>query len=385
MGRRSGDTVRHDSILGPSEDPGAPARESSTTLPRPLPLTAAVLLGLLSVPTIWFLILIAGLAGAQVLSDSAAIATAGVAAFMLMMLVSHATAKLIQSGVRGLGSLMALGLALNMALVPALSGLAGLGALAILEACLRPYTYFNGSLLGDLVSAGVPLVAASGMAAILGVGVSRGCRLGASGRGSIRLAILAATGWALVLVGTLVVRRMLVLLLAPLLLAWLGVRQIAVLKRIGQDLKQGPTDPSLAMTRPAADEVEGSGRDRGSLARRAGGVLFFLGVAVVCGYAGLLIGLEASRAQQARDQAAERTARVIFAAQDIPLGELITMDMVIPVPYPPDLFVETMTISLEQVLGKEARYDIARGMPITEGMLGPAPIPTLPVEVGLGW
>ncbi|MCJ7706450.1 MAG: hypothetical protein MUO38_02415, partial [Anaerolineales bacterium] len=271
-------------------------------MPRPLPLTAAVLLGLLSVPMIWFLILAAGAVGAPVLSGSAAIATPAVAGFILLMLVTHGVAKLIQSGVRGLSTLRALGLALNMAFVPALSGLAGLGALAVLEARLRPYTTLDGRLLGDLVSAGAGLLAASGLAAIVAAGVSRGCRLGVSGRASVRLAILAATGWALVLVGTLVLTRMLVFLLAPVLLAWLGVRQIAALKKIGPDMKQEPSGPSPAMSRPAVGDIEGSGRDRATMARRVGGILISLGVAFVFAYAGFLVGLQVERAHLATEQ-----------------------------------------------------------------------------------
>jgi hypothetical protein len=331
---------------------------------------------------IWFLILAAGAVGAPVLSGSAAIATPAVAGFILLMLVTHGVAKLIQSGVRGLSTLRALGLALNMAFVPALSGLAGLGALAVLEARLRPYTTLDGRLLGDLVSAGAGLLAASGMAAIVAAGVSRGCRLGVSGRASVRLAILAATGWALVLVGTLVLTRMLVFLLALVLLAWLGVRQIAALKKTAPDVKHGPSGPSPAMPRLTVDDIAGSGRERATTARAAGGILIFLGVALLSAYVGFLAGLHAETAQEAIDGPPERMVQVVFAGQEIPRGEVINRDMVMPVPYPADLVVETMTTSLEQVLGREARYDIARGMPITEGMLGPAPVPTPPVGAG---
>ena len=45
--------------------------------------------------------------------------------------------------------------------------------------------------------------------------------------------------------------------------------------------------------------------------------------------------------------------------------------MVILVAYPADLLVETMTTSMEQVIGREARVDIERGMPLTENMLLP--------------
>ena len=61
--------------------------------------------------------------------------------------------------------------------------------------------------------------------------------------------------------------------------------------------------------------------------------------------------------------------QVVFAAQDIPRGAVIPEDGVILSPYPADLRVETMMTDLELVVGRRARMDIARGVPVTERMV----------------
>lgn len=61
--------------------------------------------------------------------------------------------------------------------------------------------------------------------------------------------------------------------------------------------------------------------------------------------------------------------QVVFAAQDIPRGAMIPEDGVILSPYPADLRVETMMTDLGQVVGRRARMDIARGVPVTERMV----------------
>jgi len=375
MGSEQGDRTRNASGLGPSEDSETLAREPSTMSAKRLPLTMAVLLGLLSVPMSMFLILVAVLAGAEFLHGYAAIVIPVMAGFVLLMLISYAVAKLLKLAEIGLDSLRALGLALNIVLVPAMSAITGLGALAVLELRSSPMTKLDGGLLADLALVGIPVLASYGVAAILAAGVSRECRLGASPKTSARLAVLAGTGWALVLVGALVLRSMLVLLLAPVLLAWLGVRQMRVLKRTAPIMDHASVAPPATAPLAVADQAA-SRKDRPTMARRVGKIAILLGVAFLSAYAGFLVGLNAQPAQAATAGPPESMVRVIFAGQEIPAGEVITRDMAIPVPYPEDLIVETMMTSLDEVLGREARYDIARGMPITEGMLGPALTPT---------
>jgi Flp pilus assembly protein CpaB len=61
---------------------------------------------------------------------------------------------------------------------------------------------------------------------------------------------------------------------------------------------------------------------------------------------------------------------VVIAGQDISRGAVIPADAVILAPFPADSVVETMiTGDINQVVGKYARQDIARGMPITTGMI----------------
>jgi len=113
-----------------------------------------------------------------------------------------------------------------------------------------------------------------------------------------------------------------------------------------------------------------------------GRIALMIPLAAVFTLLGYWIGRGTASVEYAREKAAERTARILVASYDIPIGAIITEDMVFPVPYLPDLIVETMTTSLDPVLGRQARYDIARGMPITDGMLGTAPTATPPVETG---
>jgi Flp pilus assembly protein CpaB len=61
---------------------------------------------------------------------------------------------------------------------------------------------------------------------------------------------------------------------------------------------------------------------------------------------------------------------VVIAAQDISRGAVIQQDALMFVSFPSDAVVETIiTGDFNQVVGKYARQDIARGMPITTGMI----------------
>lgn len=61
---------------------------------------------------------------------------------------------------------------------------------------------------------------------------------------------------------------------------------------------------------------------------------------------------------------------VVIAAQDISRGAVIPENGVILAPFPADAVVETMiTNDVKQVIGRYARQDIARGLPITTGMI----------------
>jgi len=62
-------------------------------------------------------------------------------------------------------------------------------------------------------------------------------------------------------------------------------------------------------------------------------------------------------------------ANIVIAAQNISRGSIIAGDAAIISPYPADYKVETMLDDLGQVVGKRARMDIARGVPITENMV----------------
>lgn len=63
------------------------------------------------------------------------------------------------------------------------------------------------------------------------------------------------------------------------------------------------------------------------------------------------------------------TAQIVFAAQDISRGSPITEDAVILSPFPANNVIETMVTDTSVVVGKFARMDIARGVPITLNMI----------------
>lgn len=62
-------------------------------------------------------------------------------------------------------------------------------------------------------------------------------------------------------------------------------------------------------------------------------------------------------------------AEIVIAAQDIARGSEVPEGGVILSPFPADFVVETMITDVEQVVGKRARMDIARGVPVTERMI----------------
>jgi Flp pilus assembly protein CpaB len=60
---------------------------------------------------------------------------------------------------------------------------------------------------------------------------------------------------------------------------------------------------------------------------------------------------------------------IVIAAQDIPRGAEIPSNGVIAAPFPADSVVETMLTDINQAVGRRARMDIARGVPLTSNML----------------
>lgn len=65
--------------------------------------------------------------------------------------------------------------------------------------------------------------------------------------------------------------------------------------------------------------------------------------------------------------------QIVIAAQDISRGALIPPDGVILSPFPADYIVETMMTDVNLVVGRRARMDIARGVPVTQNMITDQP------------
>lgn len=61
--------------------------------------------------------------------------------------------------------------------------------------------------------------------------------------------------------------------------------------------------------------------------------------------------------------------QIVIAAQDISRGSVIPPDGVILSPFPADYIVETMMTDVNLVVGRRARMDIARGVPVTQNMI----------------
>jgi Flp pilus assembly protein CpaB len=72
-------------------------------------------------------------------------------------------------------------------------------------------------------------------------------------------------------------------------------------------------------------------------------------------------------------QAPSDMVTIVIAAQDIARGAEIPSDGVIAAPFPADSVVETMLTDVGQAVGRRARMDIARGVPITENMVTDSP------------
>ncbi|HLF80238.1 MAG TPA: SAF domain-containing protein, partial [Anaerolineales bacterium] len=62
-------------------------------------------------------------------------------------------------------------------------------------------------------------------------------------------------------------------------------------------------------------------------------------------------------------------AEIVIAAQHISRGSIIPQEAVIVSPYPADYLVETMMTDPGLVIGRRARMDIGRGVPITQNMI----------------
>jgi len=79
--------------------------------------------------------------------------------------------------------------------------------------------------------------------------------------------------------------------------------------------------------------------------------------------------LGATYLQEMIDKDVIQVVDVFYAAQDIPAGAVIERNMIVTIPFPAELLVETMITDLEFVVGRGARIDILRGMVITQGLL----------------
>jgi pilus assembly protein CpaB len=80
-------------------------------------------------------------------------------------------------------------------------------------------------------------------------------------------------------------------------------------------------------------------------------------------------GGEPSEGEAEVQPTAVMEAQIVIAAQDISRGSVIQQDAVFLSPYPADYIVETMETDPTVVVGRYARMDIARGVPITANMI----------------
>ncbi|MGH2621436.1 MAG: SAF domain-containing protein [Anaerolineales bacterium] len=104
---------------------------------------------------------------------------------------------------------------------------------------------------------------------------------------------------------------------------------------------------------------------------RRGRTFILLALILLIGAVGafLLLNRGGGPADEAPTPTPVGEANIVIAAQNISRGSIIAADAAIISPYPADYKVETMLDDLGQVVGKRARMDIARGVPITENMV----------------
>ena len=104
---------------------------------------------------------------------------------------------------------------------------------------------------------------------------------------------------------------------------------------------------------------------------RRGRTFILLALILLIGAVGafLLLSGGGGTAEEAPTPTPVGEANIVIAAQNISRGSIIAPDAAIISPYPADYKVETMLDDLGQVVGKRARMDIARGVPITENMV----------------
>src|SRR3990170_3890194 len=105
---------------------------------------------------------------------------------------------------------------------------------------------------------------------------------------------------------------------------------------------------------------------------RRGRVFILLALILLVGAAGvyfLLSGIGREQAPEDITPTPIGEADIVIAAQHISRGSIIPQEAVIVSPYPADYLVETMMTDPGLVIGRRARMDIGRGVPITQNMI----------------
>ncbi len=106
---------------------------------------------------------------------------------------------------------------------------------------------------------------------------------------------------------------------------------------------------------------------------RRGRVFILLALILLVGAAGVFILLRGLGPAQPAPEELTPTpigeADIVIAAQHISRGSIIPQEAVIVSPYPADYLVETMMTDPGLVIGRRARMDIGRGVPITQNMI----------------
>ena len=107
---------------------------------------------------------------------------------------------------------------------------------------------------------------------------------------------------------------------------------------------------------------------------RRGRVFILLALILLVGAAGVFILLRGlgGGGQQAPEDITPTPigeADIVIAAQHISRGSIIPQEAVIVSPYPADYLLETMMTDPGLVIGRRARMDIGRGVPITQNMI----------------
>lgn len=112
---------------------------------------------------------------------------------------------------------------------------------------------------------------------------------------------------------------------------------------------------------------------------RLGRLLIIIAILVILALAAVYAILQLSNQDGAADSASIATSNIVMMVQPVERGGVITIEMLDYLAYPAAETIESMFTNFDDVVGKQARYDLEPGIPVTSAMLvgGPDDLSTV--------